>query len=149
MSDDWALLHEDARLALGRRGPVLVAVLRAAIDESVFDHIDRLLGGDDSGDDVWLLLVRAGKSPSAMSRAATARARAVLGAQEGRLRGVAYVNAGSGLKAKLLRGAMNAVLKAAPFEARVTTDVGEALEWLGGRGADVAGLAGRVEALSR
>jgi len=147
--DEFTLLHEDARIALGRKGPVVVAVLHAAIDESVFDHIDELIGDADAGGDVWLLLVRAGESPSAMSRGARARGRAVLGAHEGRLRGVAYVNAGSGLKAKLLRGAMNAVLKAAPFDARVTTDVAAALDWLGGRGADVTGLASRIDALSR
>jgi len=145
---EWSVVHDDARLAIGRRGPVIVSVLRATIDESVFDHLDGLLGDVDGAGDVWLLLVRAGRSPSAMSRGATARARAVLGAHEGRLRGVAYVNAGSGLKAKLLRGAMNAVLKAAPFEARVTTDVGEALRWLAGTGADVDGLDAHVAALS-
>ena len=76
-----------------------------------------------------------------VGRVVPAREWDVNGAGDSRLRGFAYVNAGSGLKATLLRGAMNTALLAAGFNGKVFTSVDDALGWIAalpGQPAEVA-----------
>ena len=58
------------------------------------------------------------------------RARALLGGHESGLRGFAYVLGGRGLRAKLVRGAMNAVLMSVSFDARTFSSNEDAVRWL-------------------
>ena len=129
----WTLIREDERAAFARWDTLLVAVLRAPLDALFFDGLDDVLRDmAQSGEGtVSVLLVRAGASPGKMSGEARERAKDLLGHVD-RLRALTYVNAGSGLKAKLLRGAMNAALTRASFPAKVFTDVEGALGWLSG-----------------
>lgn len=128
----WTLLQDDARAAFGRHGPLVVAVLRAPLDVAFFDDLDARLADVEEADasSVSILLVRSGASPGGMSPEVRERTKALLSSHSTRLAGFAYVNAGSGLKAKLLRGAMNAALLATGFSGKVFTDVDAALDWL-------------------
>lgn len=129
----WTVLQDDARAAFGRHGPLVVAVLRAPLDVAFFDDLDRLIADVSSAapeSGISILLVRAGASPGAMSGAVRERTSRLLREHAGRLRAFAYVNGGAGLKAKLLRGAMNAALMASGFTGKVFTDVDDALGWL-------------------
>ncbi len=137
----WKIISQDERAVFGRHGPLVVAVVRASIDAPFFDRLGALL--DDADDErVSVLLVRAGSSPSGLPADLRERARSVLGGHADRIRGFAYVNAGSGLKAKLLRGAMNAVLLTASFQAKVFVDPSSALAWLIGLPGQPATLRG-------
>lgn len=128
----WTVLSDDARAVIGKRGGLVVAVLYAPLDVPFFDTLDAHLAAADLPPRFALLLVRAGASPGKMSPEARERTQALLRREGARLAGFAYVNGGSGLKAGLLRGAMNAALVAAGFTGKVFTDTGEALAWLAG-----------------
>ena len=131
----WTLLTDDARAAFGRHGSLVVAVLRAPLDVPFFDDLDALIAevsADVPAAGISVLLVRAGASPGAMSCEVRERTTRLLRQHAARLRAFAYVNGGAGLKAKLLRGAMNAALMASGFTGKVFTDVDDALHWLVG-----------------
>ncbi len=131
----WTLLQDDARAAFGTHGAMVVAVLRAPLDVPFFDDLDRLIAEMSSAapaSGISILLVRAGGSPGAMTPDVRERTGKLLREHQARLRAFAYVNAGAGLKAKLLRGAMNAALMASGFTGKVFTDVDEGLAWLVG-----------------
>ncbi len=148
----WTLLKDDARAAFGRHGALVVAVLRAPLDVAFFEDLDRVIAqGSDAApkEGISVLLVRAGASPGAMSPEVRERTTRLLREHSGRMRAFAYVNAGSGLKATVLRTGMNAALLASGFTGKVFTDAGEALAWLAGLPGQPAGLRDSVSDVRR
>ena len=128
----WTVDSEDADGVLGRYGSVCIAVLRAPIDSPLLDRLEETLAAaaETYPDGVYAIIVRAGEAPGSMPGPVRDKARAVLGGHEGRLRGFAYVLRGKGLKARVIRTAMNAVILGASFPGKIFAEHEDALRWL-------------------
>ena len=151
---EWVTDTADDAATVGRFGPVAVAVLRAPIDRGILDRLDGSLSRarDESSGSYSAIVVRAGTTPQKMAPAHRGRAREILSAHRARLLGFAYVLRGGGLKGRMIRGAMNAVLAGARIDAKTFESVDDAIRWLGSRpGQDPAlrdharGLADAIE----
>ena len=128
----WKVDSEDADGVLGRYGSVCIAVLRAPIDSRLLDRLEETLAAAAVAhpDGVYALVIRAGDAPGSMPGPVRDKARAVLGGHEGRLKGFAYVLRGKGLKARVIRTAMNAVILGASFPGKIFAEPEDALRWL-------------------
>lgn len=128
----WTVDSDDPRGILGRYDSVCIAVLRAPIDAPFLDRLGETLtrAGEAHPEGVSAIVIRASKAPGAMGGPLREKARAILGGQEDRLRGFAYVLGGGGLKERVIRGAMGAVLRAAPFEGKMFSGPEEAVRWV-------------------
>ncbi len=128
----WTVDSEDADGVLGRYGSVCIAVLRAPIDSRLLDRLEETLAAaaKTHPDGVYALVIRAGAAPGSMPAPVREKTRAVLGGHEGRLKGFAYVLSGKGLKARVIRTAMNAVILGASFPGKIFAEPEDALRWL-------------------
>lgn len=134
---------QDGRTVVGRWGTVGVAVLHRALDEAFFDALGATLDkiADDGDAAISALVVRASRVPGSMPPALREKAKRTLGKHQDRVSGFAYVLSGSGLKAKMVRAAMNAVMLAMPIEAKIFHEVAPAVRWLVTRPGQPATLA--------
>ena len=128
----WVVDSEDERAVVGRFGDsVGVAVLHGQLDAPFFDRLgDTLASLDASGERFSALVVRASKVPGSMPGPLRDKAKSVLTRHAAKLTGFGYVLGGSGLKAKMVRGAMNAVLTSVSFPAKTFGDAPSAVRWL-------------------
>lgn len=126
----WTVLDEDPEATLARYGSLGVAILRASLDARFFDRVDATMEALTAEARFSMLIVRAGGAPGTMPAALRERARSGMERHVSRLLGVGYVLGTGGLKAKMIRGAMNAAMLGAPFPARTFGDVPSAVGWL-------------------
>ena len=126
----WTLVDEDESATLGRMGSLGVAILRAPLDVRFFDRVGGVMEALALEDGFSMLIVRAGAVPGQMPGPARERAMALMREHADGLRAFGYVLGGGGLKARMLRGAMNAVLLGASFPAKTFTEVRPAVEWV-------------------
>ncbi|MFK7984675.1 MAG: hypothetical protein AB8I08_01510 [Sandaracinaceae bacterium] len=126
----WTLVDEDEAATIGHFETFGLAVLRAPVDVAFFDRVGGVMQVLSEHDRFSMLIVRAGTLPGQLSGLARERAIALMKQHGDRLNGFGYVLSGGGLKARMLRGAMNAVLKTAKFPAKVFTDPGAAVSWM-------------------
>lgn len=147
----WVVDSEDETAVVGRfADSVGVAVLHGSLDAPFFDRLavtlDTLAGGDGQFSAV---VVRASKVPSSMPGPLREKAKNVLSKHSSRLTGFGYVLGGSGLKAKMVRGAMNAVLSTVSFPAKTFADAPSAVRWLVGLSGQSAEVRASEAALLR
>ncbi len=129
----WTVDSDDPRAVVGRFGSVGVAVLHDALDEPFFDRLRDTLDALASEHSRYsAMVIRANEVPGSMPKSLREKATRTLSSHKANLRGFAYVLGGSGLKAKMVRGAMNAVLVTMPFDAKIFADVPSATRWLTG-----------------
>ena len=128
----WTVDSEDADGIVGRYDSVCVAILRSPIDSRFLDRLgDSLAAAREAHPDGFsAIVVRASEAPGSMSAPLREKARTILGGNEGRLRGFAYVLGGTGLRARVVRGAMNAVLLGASFPGKIFSRSDEAVRWI-------------------
>lgn len=128
----WTLDSEDSNGILGRYASVCVAVLLAPIDEKFVDRLEAALTAawDEHPGGVSVIVIRASEAPSSMAAPLRDRLKGILAGKDRRLRGFAYVLGGKGLKARLIRGAMGAVLLGASFPGKMFAKPEEAIRWI-------------------
>ena len=76
------------------------------------------------------IVIRASEAPGSMPAPVREKARNILGGHEGKLRGFAYVLGGKGLRARVIRGAMNAVILGASFQGKIFAEPEDAVHWI-------------------
>jgi len=128
----WRPDDEDEYASFGRYGTLGVAILRSPLDVRFFERLDRLMQSLSDEGRFSILLVRAGETPGQMGAQLRTQAKAILKRHAPQLIGFGYVLAGRGLKAKLLRGAINTVMLGASFPAKTFTDLPASVDWLVG-----------------
>ena len=128
----WLEDARDETGVVGRYGPVGVAVLHGSLDARFFERLGAALDALEEGglERSSALVVRASKVPGSMPPALRDKAKTILSKHKHRLIGFAYVLGGRGLKATMVRTAMNAVLLTMPFDAKIFSDVPSATRWL-------------------
>lgn len=130
LSGMWELVDEDEAATIGRFETFGLAVLRAPVDVAFFERVGRVMDVLAESERYSMLIVRAGTLPGQLSGPARERALGLMKEHGDHLNGFGYVLSGGGLKARMLRGAMNAVLKTAKFPAKVFTDPMEGVSWM-------------------
>ena len=125
----WTLVDEDEDAVLGTLDSLGVAILRAPLEPRFLDRVGEVMSALSADEGFSMLIVRAGAAPGQMSGPARERALALMRDHAAGLRALGYVLGGGGLKARMLRGAMNAVLLGASFPAKTFTDVRAAVAW--------------------
>lgn len=147
----WVVDTRDERAVVGRfLGSVGVAVLHGQLDAPFFDRLGQTLEAlDDGGEPFSALVVRASEVPGSMPGPLRDKAKRILGRHGPNLRGFGYVLGGSGLKAKMVRGAMNAGLLGVSFPAKTFGDAPSAVSWLVGLPGQPAELSAQRSALLR
>ena len=80
-----------------------------------------------------MLVARSNKNLEAVAEALRDKAKRTLTKHKERVRCFGYVLGGRGLRATMVRTAMNAVMMAMPFDAKIFDQVGPAVSWLAAR----------------
>jgi hypothetical protein len=122
----------DRDVAFGSLDGILIMAVAAPPSVAILDALEtemRMLeGGNPEGVSVVIVRERAERANTAKVDA-DVRARAAEMVRRARVRGLAYVMPARGLGASLVRIALAAGLRAAPFPARVFDDVEGAVAW--------------------